>query len=193
MIKRQILVGCCGIFLLIGTSCVEYSPKPRGYFRIEPTKAVYQSLNLEDLPFDFNVSKSVIVELPEKDQSFQGLNLSYPELSAKVYCSYLPIGPATFSSVHSESRSFVARQLKPDTRIAEKAYSNPDAKVFGSLFLLEGELASPVQFFLTDSVSHFFRGALYFDCKPNVDSLAPAIQYIREDIIELMQTFSWKD
>ena len=65
-------------------------------------------------------------------------------------------------------------------------------KVFGSLFLLEGNSASPVQFLLTDSASHFLRGALYFDCRPNADSLAPAIDYLRQDVIELMQTFRWR-
>ena len=173
-------------------SCVEYTPKPRGYFRIEPAKAEYQSLDVSSFPFVFNVSKAAVVELPENNESMSGLNIFYPELSAKIYCSYLPITPNRLAAVESESRSFVARQLKPETVVSEKAYSNPEAQVFGSLFLLEGDLASPVQFLLTDSVSHFFRGALYFDCKPNVDSLAPAVRYVHEDIMELMQTFSWR-
>ena len=79
------------------------------------------------------------------------------------------------------------------SRIYWIAGANESANVYGSLFLLDGESASPIQFLLTDSVSNFFRGALYFDCKPNADSLAPAIQYIREYIIELIQTFSWKE
>lgn len=176
---------------LICISCVEYTPKPRGYVRIEPIKAEYQSLNKIDLPFDFQVSKVAIVELLAESTKVNGLTLVYPELGAKVYCSYLPITPASFATVEADSRSFVARQLKPETRISEKAYTNPEARVYGSLFLLDGDLASPVQFLLTDSTTHFFRGALYFDCKPNADSLAPAVRYIRDDIIELMQTFSW--
>lgn len=74
----------------------------------------------------------------------------------------------------------------------EQGYSNPGERVYGSLFLLDGELASPVQFMLTDSVSNFFRGALYYDCVPNADSLAPLTDYLRQDIIELIQSFSWK-
>lgn len=192
MKKETAFWGCLIAVSLFCVSCTEYTPKPRGYFRIEPTKAAYQSLNVSDLPFDFNVSNSVIVELSDKKQATCELNLVYPELSAKIYCSYLPITSESFFAVEAESRSFVGRQLKPDTPVSEKAYSNPEADVYGSLFVLEGDLASPIQFLLTDSVSSFFRGALYFDCKPNVDSLAPAIQYVRDDIIELMQTFNWK-
>ena len=163
VIGGSLFLGICCI------SCVEYTPKPRGYVRIEPSK------------------------VPDQKKGVTGLNISYPELEAKLYCSYLPITPASLVTVETESRSFVARQIKSENRISEKAYSNPAANVYGSLFLLDGESASPIQFLLTDSVSNFFRGALYFDCKPNADSLAPAIQYIREDIIELIQTFSWKE
>jgi gliding motility-associated lipoprotein GldD len=172
---------------------VEYTPKPRGYVRIEPSKAQYKPLDLSYLPFNFDVSQTAVIEVPDQKKGVTGLNISYPELEAKLYCSYLPITPASLVTVETESRSFVARQIKPENRISEKAYSNPAANVYGSLFLLDGESASPIQFLLTDSVSNFFRGALYFDCKPNADSLAPAIQYIREDIIELIQTFSWKE
>ena len=75
---------------------------------------------------------------------------------------------------------------------AMQAYSNPEASVYGSLFMLDGESASPLQFMLTDSVSHFFRGALYYDCIPNADSLAPVTRYLKQDIVELIQSFEWK-
>ncbi|WP_297906837.1 gliding motility protein GldD [uncultured Parabacteroides sp.] len=190
------IVAIIGSFLFLGipcTSCVEYTPKPRGYVRIEPAKACYKSLDLESLPFNFDVSQATVIELPDQKTGVVGLNILYPELEAKLYCSYLPITPASLATAEAESRSFVARQIKSVNRVSEKAYANPSADVYGSLFLLDGESASPIQFLLTDSVSNFFRGALYFDCKPNADSLAPAIQYIREDIIELIQTFSWKE
>lgn len=184
-----------GRFLLwgvIGVSCVDYTPKPRGYVRIEPPKASYIHPDQEKLPFDFAVSQAATVELPEKDNDVIGVNILYPDLGARLYCSYLPITRSSLATADAESRSLVSRQVKSVNKISEKAYSNPEEEVYGSLFLLDGESASPIQFLLTDSVSNFFRGALYFDSKPNADSLAPAIQYIREDIIELIQTFHWR-
>lgn len=184
-----------GSFLLLGVisvSCVDYTPKPRGYVRIEPPKASYIHLDQEKLPFDFAVSQAATVELPEKDNDVIGVNILYPEMGARLYCSYLPITRSSLATADAESRSLVSRQVKSVNKISEKAYSNPEEEVYGSLFLLDGESASPIQFLLTDSVSNFFRGALYFDSKPNADSLAPAIQYIREDIIELIQTFNWR-
>ncbi|MFQ9021972.1 MAG: hypothetical protein ACLR6J_12825 [Parabacteroides merdae] len=103
-----------------------------------------------------------------------------------------PYHPATLGRAEEECRALVVRQSKYPERIKMQAYSNPEASVYGSLFMLDGESASPLQFMLTDSVSHFFRGALYYDCIPNADSLAPVTRYLKQDIVELIQSFEWK-
>mgnify|MGYP005857488693 FL=1 len=180
------------LFIFLCISCTEYTPKPRGYFRIEPPKARYQALPLDSLPYTFNVSQLVTVELPPVGSPEGWINLSYPSLGVKVYCSYLPVTRSTLQTAAVESRSLVFRQAKQANAVKEQGYSNPGERVYGSLFLLDGESASPVQFMLTDSVSNFFRGALYYDCVPNADSLAPLTDYLRQDIIELIQSFSWK-
>lgn len=181
--------------ILVCVSCThsaEYTPKPRGYFRIEPPLANYQVLPLNSLPYSFNVSQLATVELPEAGSPEGWINLSYPSLNVKVYCSYLPVTPATLQTMENESRMLVSRQTKQANAVKEQAYSNSEQRVYGSLFLLDGESPSPVQFMLTDSVSHFFRGALYYDCVPNADSLAPVTDYLRKDIVELIQSFNWK-
>ena len=190
---KQILSGMVFLcILLCCVSCTEYTPKPRGYFRIEPPQARYQVLPLDSLPYSFNVSQLAIVELPEIGSPEGWINLSYPSLGVKIYCSYLPVTRSTLQIAENESRSLVSRQATSRHTAPLQAYSNPDERVYGSLFLLDGESASPVQFMLTDSTSNFFRGALYYDCVPNADSLAPVTDYLRKDIIELIQSFSWK-
>lgn len=173
-------------------SCTEYTPKPRGYFRIDPPAAVYRELATGHLPYTFRVSDQVVVELPSGKTSDTALNLSYPFLRVKLYCSYLPVTPQTLPQTEKECRALVVRQAKYPEQIQEQVYCNPEAQVYGSLFLLDGESASPVQFLLTDSISRFFRGALYYDCIPNADSLAPVTNYLKRDIVELIQSFHWK-
>lgn len=189
---KVVLAGLALGFLLLCISCTEYTPKPRGYFRIEPPQAHYQALPLDSLPYTFNVSQLATIELPPVGSPEGWINLSYPSLGVKVYCSYLPITRTTLQTAVTESRSLVFRQAKQADVVKEQAYTNSDGQVYGSLFLLDRESPSPVQFMLTDSVSNFFRGALYYDCVPNADSLAPLTAYLREDIIELIQSFSWK-
>ena len=105
VIGGSLFLGICCI------SCVEYTPKPRGYVRIEPSKAQYKPLDLSYLPFNFDVSQTAVIEVPDQKKGVTGLNISYPELEAKLYCSYLPITPASLVTVEMESRSFVARQI----------------------------------------------------------------------------------
>lgn len=183
------IVFCC--FLLVETflSCREYTPKPRGYFRIEPSSAIYLPLPIKDLPYSFSVSNRVCVELPD-DENESWINLDYADFKAKIYCSYLSITKDRLAEVVHESID-LAERLKTKTKAS--AYENPDLKVYGALFELSGNVPSPIQFYLTDSLSHFFRGALYYDFAPNADSLAPVTDYLRKDIIELIQSFNWKE
>ena len=67
----------------------------------------------------------------------------------------------------------------------------PDKKVYGIWFPLEGSVASPYQFFVTDSVEHYMRGSLYFNTSPNPDSMAPVIEFVKEDLEKMLETFEW--
>jgi gliding motility-associated lipoprotein GldD len=58
---------------------------------------------------------------------------------------------------------------------------------------LSGEVPSQFQFVITDSINNFMRGALYFRTSRKNDSLAPAIEYVKADIIHLLNTLRWKD
>ena len=71
--------------------------------------------------------------------------------------------------------------------ITEQPYGNPEHKVYGILYDIKGDAASPIQFMLTDSVHHVLRGALYFDAVPNKDSIAPVLNYVRKDIIRMLR------
>lgn len=181
----------CGLAGLL-LSCTEYTPKPRGYVRIEPAPAQYVLLSAASLPYSFHLSRLASVELPPPGDSVGWIHLDYPAFGAKIYGTYLSVTPATWPVAEEESRSLVARQARQAASITEKVYENPEHHVYGSLFLIEGETASPIQFMLTDSISCFFRGALYYDCRPNPDSLAPVTRYLYEDILQIIQTFNWK-
>lgn len=181
--------GIILVLFMVCASCTQYTPKPRGYFRIEPDSPRYYLFSKKELPYAFHVSQLVV---PEIDMPARGIVLSYPELKAKVYCNYVAITPSTLGKVVDECRTLVVRQSMNVAAVKEQVYDNPAEHVYGSLFLLEEGAASPLQFMLTDSVSRFIRGALYYDCTPNADSLAPVNHYLKQDIIELIQSFHWE-
>jgi gliding motility-associated lipoprotein GldD len=147
---------------------------------------------MNELPYGFNISTQTTVEMPSKDSSLYWLNIDYPDLRAKIYCSYRAITPQTFHEYENECRRLTERTAGNADAINEKFYEDKKRDVYGTLFRIEGKTASPVQFMLTDSASGFFRGALYYRHGSNADSLAPVTEYIQKDIIELIQSFYWK-
>lgn len=161
--------------------------------RIEPGTPQYSMLPTDEFPYTFRLSQLATVELPHLGDTAGWINIAYPMLEAKIYCSYLPITRATLPKIMEDNRELLLRQAQKAATIFEKEFSNPEEHVFGTLFLLDGDSPSPIQFTLTDSTSHFFRGALYYDSRVNADSIAPVTEYIQEDIIELIQSFRWTD
>ena len=77
--------------------------------------------------------------------------------------------------------------------IVSQPYDNFAKKTYGSMSEVTGNAASPLQFYLTDSIHHFITGALYFEVQPNYDSILPAVKYIEKDIKHLMETLEWNN
>jgi hypothetical protein len=177
------------ICLIVVVGCTEYTPKPRGYYRLEPTQPYYIELPVHDLPYSFSVSDKVRLELTDEQQT-GWITLTYPEFNATLYGSYLPVTKKNLTELIRETQTLAERMGQP---INAAAYDNPESSVYGMLFDIHGDVASPIQFYLTDSLSHFFRGALYYRENPKSDSIAPVTNYLRKDMIELVQTFNWKD
>jgi gliding motility-associated lipoprotein GldD len=77
-------------------------------------------------------------------------------------------------------------------KVTHQRVLRDSARVFGTVFNVEGDVASPMVFYLTDSTSNFLYGALYFDKRPNADSLAPVTARLRSDMQRMIATLAWK-
>ncbi|MCK5169644.1 MAG: gliding motility lipoprotein GldD, partial [Bacteroidales bacterium] len=114
-----------------------------------------------------------------------------PDLNGKIHISYKTIDN-NLNQILEDTRKLVYKHTIKADAINEKMFIKPEKKVYGILYEIEGNAASPMQFFLTDSINHYLRGALYFNVEPNKDSLAPVLDFVREDIIVLIESFEWK-
>ena len=178
-------------FLILGVSgCRRVPvPKPYGYVRLTMPDTCYADAVPAGYPYRFDVSCNAEVlhvrgELGER----YWIDLHYPALNATVHCSYQPVR-GNLRELTDDAIRFVYRHASHASSIPEQGYENPDARVYGVLFDLEGNTASSLQFFLTDSVRHFFRAAAYCDCVPNADSLAPVYEYLHEDVVRIVESF----
>ncbi|HSV88826.1 MAG TPA: hypothetical protein VLH61_09310, partial [Bacteroidales bacterium] len=92
-----------------------------------------------------------------------------------------------------DSREFASRHIPKATAINEEMIFDEQRRVFGVLYQIQGrDVASPLQFFVTDSLNHFLRGSLYFNVTPNNDSLAPVIRFLEYDIRHILETLHWE-
>jgi len=186
------------LLTVLSASCSsDYTPKPKGYFHIElPEPSYYYLDNFSYLRF--KISNEVLVEdmkyIPEKMKERNGLgfNLNYPRLNAQIYCSYFQINKSDFPVYMEENQQMVYVREKKAKGVKEIEYSHPEQKVYGIVYEIQGEAINPIQFVVSDSVSSFFRGALYFDTSFNRDSISPVLEYISKDIQIIIESFQWK-
>lgn len=192
--KKATLIPA-GLLLLLAAcvSCEEsYVPKPRGYFRIDLPEKSYADFDTT-YPYAFEYPSYARI-VPDKRQGSEPfwLNLEYPQFRGVIYISYKPVN-GNLGTYLEDTRTFVMKHIPKADAIRDSLIYRPESGVFGLIYDIEGSgAASPVQFFVTDSTSHFLRGALYFNTPPNNDSLAPVIRFVRADVLHLLNTFEWK-
>ncbi|MDF1548392.1 MAG: gliding motility lipoprotein GldD [Bacteroidales bacterium] len=181
------------IFLLLIVSCSDtYTPKPRGYFRIEFPDKEYVDYNGNE-PYTFKIPKYSYMKKDSSEFAEEWWNnLVFPTLKGKLHLSYKRLNNNLNNFVEDSRMLAYKHTIKADA-IEEQVFINNHKKVYGILYEIKGNAASPFQFFATDSTQHFLRGSLYFNVYPNKDSLAPVFDFIKKDILVLIESIEWKN
>ncbi|MDR0371001.1 MAG: gliding motility lipoprotein GldD [Prevotellaceae bacterium] len=191
MNRKTACIVLFGLTAILFANCGQKSvPKPYGYFRVDLPAPDYRRIDARSLPYTFELNKIAVIIRQEKEGEKYWIDINYPRLNANIHCSYKDI-KGNLYELSEESRTMVYRHSVRADGIGEQAYENPPKQVYGMLYELQGNTASSAQFILTDSVKHFFRGALYFNNVPNSDSIAPVLDYIKKDIRYLIESFEW--
>ena len=186
-----------GFIALLGVMCMACNkvatPRPYGYYRISVPDTAYVDFAAQypRYPYAFALSQNAVVKPRADVDEPYWINIYYPALDATIHCSYKPV-QRNLRELTNDALEFVYRNASFANSIPEREYRHPEAKVYGVLFDLEGNTASSCQFFVTDSTNHFFRASVYCNCPPNADSLAPVYQYLRRDVIKMVETFEWR-
>ncbi|WP_321306349.1 gliding motility lipoprotein GldD [Marinifilum fragile] len=179
-------------FITIGfTSCKEkYTPKPKGYFRIDLPEKQYEKWS-NNYPYSFDKLSIANVSVDKsKGAEKYWLNIQYPDYKATIHLSYKSVNGNVEEYLEDSRKMAYKHSIKADA-IGEQAFLNQDKNVYALIYRIKGNAASSVQFVATDSTKHFLRGALYFKEHPNQDSLAPVIQYIDKDVVKLIESLKW--
>lgn len=188
MNKKNVLLGISFLLLFISCSDENINPRPFGYFRIDLPEAQYTEYD-SDCPFRFEYSDLAKVEV--KDESKCWLNVYYPKYKATIYLTYIELDNNLKEQLDQTQKLTYEHQIKA-TRIDRILVEVDSNDVYGLKYRLEGDVASYIQFYITDSTDNFVRGALYFDTYVNSDSLRPVVEYMDKDIQHIITSFEWK-
>lgn len=179
-------------FLLMGCDR-DYLPKPLGYNRLELPEPAYQALP-DTLPYWFEYS--LHAKLLDDTTAFSErywVEIHYPLLRSTVHITYKKIynSEQLLKEFLDDAYTLTAKHQIKAYAIEETIAKTPSGKT-AVIAELDGQVPSQFQFTITDSTKNFLRGALYFNTKVQNDSLAPAIEYMKKDIMHMINTMKWR-
>lgn len=183
LVLASVMIGCTG----------DYSPKPRGYFRIELPDKAYQTFQ-SDCPYTFRIPIYAHM-VPDQTHDAQScwMDVHFPAFNARIHLSYMPVSDReNFDRLVEDARTFAFNHTVKATAIDQTRVDLPERNTHGIIYTIRGNTASSVQFFVTDSSAHYLRGALYFNERPQLDSIQPIIDFLRPDIDTLIHSLRWK-
>jgi gliding motility-associated lipoprotein GldD len=190
----------CILFLanIFFSSCnSSYTPKPTGYYKIDFPKHQYQQFLEKDFPytFEYPVYANIIRDtsfFEDKPENPYWINIDFPQFNARIYVSYKKIGPNSFDKLKDDAYKMTFKHSYKATSIDDSIMKTPFG-VSGIFFNVGGNAATAKQFYVTDSVNHFLRGALYFNTTPNEDSLGIVNRFLQEDMRHIINTLQWNN
>lgn len=193
--KRNIPIIFSLLFALGFCACTQdYLPKPIGYNRLLLPEPVYTSLP-DSLPYTFEYSKhaTLLADTSKIREKFW-IEIYYPQLKSNVHITYKALrnSQQLLKEYLDDSYTLTAKHQIKAYAINEVITKTPSGKT-AVIAELDGEVPSQFQFTITDSSKNFIRGALYFNTQVANDSLAPAIDYMKKDIMHLINTLEWKN
>lgn len=170
-----------------------YTPKPRGYFRIDLPEKSYQQF---DTSYPYAFEYPIYATISESEHALNEnywIDINFLQFNATLHMSYKSVDGDLITYLE-DAYTLATKHIPKADAIYDSVIIKRNKNIFGLTYQIEGgEVASPYQFLLTDSTSHFVRGALYFNTVPNNDSLQPVIEFLKQDINHLINTFSWNE
>ncbi|WP_420570759.1 gliding motility lipoprotein GldD [Kordia sp.] len=176
------------LFSIFLISCDgEVLPKPKGFLRLEYPTANYAKMQ-SSCPYSFEKNQLAVID-PKQNC---WMNLEYPALNGTLHLSYIAVDGNIEKLIEDVQKLTYEHAVKADN-IDPTVYENAEQGVYGMVYEVEGNAASQAQFYVTDSTKHFLTGSLYFNAKPNYDSIYPAVNYIKKDIRVLIESLKWSN
>ena len=194
--KKQTKINLYLLSLILLFSCSgdgNYVPKPHAYPRMIFPEKKYALFHPKNCPFVFKLPTYSQVREDERSRKLFWYNVEFPTYQATLHLTYYKFNDwAGFDSMVADTRSLVNKHLQRAEDILEDPIENYNPNLHGVMFHIQGNTASNLNFYVTDSVQHFVRGALYFNEQTENDSILPVYHFLQKDVEQLLKTFKYK-
>jgi gliding motility-associated lipoprotein GldD len=180
------------LLLLLACNNENPIPKPPTYLRADFPEHTYKKVS-DNCPYAFDLSTIYEIKgVANQDGSATcHKDIYLGPLNGTIHFSYIPMEKSLADYVNFAINKVDEHKVKA-TAIEDTNFIRRDARVYGTLFEIQGDVASPFQFYLTDSTSKFVSGVVYFNSSPRYDSLKPSLDYLKKDLYRLIESFEWK-
>lgn len=164
------------------------TPKPKAFLALDYPTQQYKTYTSDKYNFTFD--KNSLANVKEVKSS--ALEIHYPEMKATIFVNYKPIENNLDVLLKDAQKLTYEHFVKAD-EIVEQPFINKDHNVYGMFYNVQGNAATNVQFYVTDSINNFVVASLYFYAQPNFDSILPATSYIQTDMRRILESMKWKN
>lgn len=181
-----------GLFLFI-FSCNEsnYLPREKGFLRLEFEKPTYDTFSNESsgLNFIYNDAYSTFEIVSDEK-----IVLGYKDIKISIVLSDVELeNLSSFEESLQNFYMFLEPHRKKSNQISIKEFTSADNNRFAKVFEMRGPVASPLQFYVTDSTNHFLFGSMNIMEKSDYDSIYPSIMYVKNDIFSIIESVNWEE
>jgi len=204
MLLRLFSGSLTGLFFLLVACSSDGpppTPKPRAFPKVNyPEEYSYQQFDEDYCAFTFQFPS--YAEVVQDNNFFDEdpvhpcwFDLYMPAFDSRLHCSYIEVGAdKSIEQLKSDAFEMADYHTKRANYIDELRINRKnEANVEGFAFAIEGPAATPFQFYLTDGEDHFFRASLYFNTQVRPDSLRPIYDFVRKDVMKMIETFTWTE
>ena len=160
-------------------------PKQKAYFAPELEIPTYKKISL-NCNYSFNINSQASIN-NIKNCNYE---IYYKNLNAKIFINQIVLSNSIERVVNTFNQKINENSRLSD-QIIQSDYVNIDKKIYSKLYSFVGNSPSNIQFYVTNQTDKFLTGSLFFETKPNYDSLFPYIDYIRNDIKKMVDSFRW--
>jgi gliding motility-associated lipoprotein GldD len=188
MINSFRILSLCLVLLNFSCQSDSAQPKPKGYLYLSYPAPEYSLNSGSDYSFDLNQNAASFEELKRSGWA----KINYPSQKATLDLTYRKVENNLRDLLIESEKMTFSHTIKADD-ISSQNYEDLERGIYARVYEVGGDAASNLQFQVHDSTKNFLTGSVYFKVKPNFDSIEPSIDYIRRDVIRLIESIQWNE